>query len=85
LTQHLDRLVRKLESITRLTEDEKQAVLGLPITVKELGADQDIVREGDRPSQSCLVLEGFLFLYKMLPDGSRQIISLCPRRFQRLK
>jgi len=75
LTRHLDRLVRKLESITRLTEDEKQAVLGLPITVKELGADQDIVREGDRPSQSCLVLEGFLFLYKMLPDGGRQIMS----------
>jgi CRP-like cAMP-binding protein len=71
----LDRLVRKLESNSGLTDDEKQAVLGLPITVKELGADQDVVREGDRPSQSCLVLQGFLFLYKMLPDGGRQILS----------
>jgi len=75
LTSHLDRLVRKLESITGITEDERQAVRGLPITLKEVGADQDIVREGDQPSQSCLVLEGFLFLYKMMPDGGRQILS----------
>jgi CRP-like cAMP-binding protein len=75
VTSPLDRLVRKLESITGLTEHEKQAVLDLPITIKVLGADQDVVREGDRPSQSCLVLEGFLFLYKVVPDGGRQIMS----------
>jgi CRP-like cAMP-binding protein len=71
----LDKLVRKLESITRLTQDEKQAVLSLPYAIKELHADQDVIRDGDRPWQCCLLLEGFLCRYKQLPDGTRQIHS----------
>jgi CRP-like cAMP-binding protein len=71
----LDKLVRKLESITRLTPDEKQAVLSLPHTLKELHADHDIVRDRDRPWQCCLVSEGFLCRYKQLPEGTRQIHS----------
>jgi CRP-like cAMP-binding protein len=38
-------------------------------------ADHDVVRERDRPSQCCLVLEGWLYRYKMLEDGKRQIFS----------
>jgi CRP-like cAMP-binding protein len=71
----LDRLVRKLESITHLSEGEKQAVLGLPITIRDFRPDVDIVREGDRPWQCCLLVEGFLCRYKLLPDGQRQILS----------
>src|SRR3954452_18334854 len=73
----LDRLVLQLESITStsLSEQEAKAVLNLPFSVRELRADQDIVREGDRPSQCCLVVEGFLCRYKILQDGIRQILS----------
>jgi len=73
----LDRLVRKLESITSapLSEQMAKAVLNLPVSVRELRADQDIVRQGDRPSQCCLVVEGFLCRYKVLQDGTRQILS----------
>jgi CRP-like cAMP-binding protein len=74
-TSPLDRLVRKLESITELTEHERQAVLSLPITTKDFRSDEDIVREGDRPWQCCLLVEGFLCRYKILPDGQRQIQS----------
>jgi CRP-like cAMP-binding protein len=73
--QPIDRLIRKLESITSLSEDERQAIRNLPLTLREFRADQDIVREGDRPWQCCLVLEGFLYRYKVLPDGTRQILS----------
>ena len=45
-------LVRKLESITDLTPEERQALLDLPMKVQPIGADQDIVREGDRPSRA---------------------------------
>src|SRR3954451_13241948 len=38
-------------------------------------ANHDVVRERDRPSQCCLVLEGWLYRYKMLEDGKRQIFS----------
>jgi CRP-like cAMP-binding protein len=71
----LDQLVRKLESISNLTEDERRAVLGLPITIRDFRADEDIVRDGDRPWQCCLLVEGFLCRYKTLPDGNRQIHS----------
>jgi CRP-like cAMP-binding protein len=68
-------LIRKLETITVLSEDDRAAILALPATVKEFAADRDIVCEGDRPSQCCLLVEGFLCRYKMTPDGNRQIIS----------
>jgi CRP-like cAMP-binding protein len=71
----LNWLVRRLEAITSLSEDEKKAVLNLPGRVVELRADTDVVREGDSPSQCCLLVEGFLTRYKNLPDGKRQILA----------
>src|SRR3954452_1013231 len=53
----LNRLVTKLDSIISLSDAERTAILDLPIRVRDLAADQDIVREGDRPSQCCLVVE----------------------------
>jgi CRP-like cAMP-binding protein len=68
-------LVRKLESIVDLSDEEKQAVLGIPVTLRDLRPRQDIVRDQDRPSQCCLILDGFAFRYKALGDGKRQILS----------
>lgn len=69
------RLIRKLESIADLTTEDKEALLALPMTVKSLAADQDIVRDKDRPTQCCLILEGFVCRYKLLDGGKRQIMS----------
>lgn len=69
------RLVLKLESIAELSTEEKQALLHLPMVVKTMPADQDIVSIGDRPNHCCLLLEGWACRYKILPDGSRQIMS----------
>jgi CRP-like cAMP-binding protein len=69
------RLIQKLESITDLSEEEKQALVALPMRVQEFRADQDIVREGDRPSQCCLLLEGFIARYKFTEKGKRQIFA----------
>jgi CRP-like cAMP-binding protein len=68
-------LIRKLGSISPLTEDETRHILDLPLSVKEVGSDQDIVREGDRPSECCLVIEGFTCRYKLTEEGKRQIFS----------
>ncbi len=71
-------LVHKLESITTfaLSEDEKAALAALPTQVTDLGADQDITREGDRPSRCGVLLEGFACTYKETRDGKRQIMAL---------
>jgi CRP-like cAMP-binding protein len=74
-SQHVDRLIRKLETLAALSDEEKQALRGLPRTVKAFKADQDIVREGDTPAECCLVLEGMVFRYLMLDDGRRQIMG----------
>jgi CRP-like cAMP-binding protein len=66
-------LIRKLESIFTLTEDERQALEALPMQIVALKENQDIVRVGDRPSRSCLILSGFACTYKMTGDGKRQI------------
>jgi CRP-like cAMP-binding protein len=68
-------LVRKLETIVDLSAEEREAVLGLPVAVRILNADQDIVRDHERPTQCCLILTGFACRYKTLPGGKRQIMS----------
>jgi hypothetical protein len=44
-------IIRKLESIFRLSDDEKAAVMDLPLQITAIKADQDVVREGDGPSK----------------------------------
>src|SRR4051794_36996575 len=68
-------LVHKLESILVLSEDEKDVLRKLSGTVKTVGPRQDLVREGDRPHECCLVLEGFVYRYKQTEEGKSQIFS----------
>jgi CRP-like cAMP-binding protein len=69
-------LVRKMESIVKdLTDAERGALKGLPMMVRVVHADQDIVRDGDKPSQSCLILEGTAIRYKLAGEDRRQILA----------
>jgi len=68
-------LIRKLETIFTLNDDEKQALASLPMQVMAVKENQDIVREGDRPSRSCLIMSGFACTYKLTAGGKRQIVS----------
>jgi CRP-like cAMP-binding protein len=69
------RLIRKLQSVADLSPDEQRAVFSLPMVVKTMAADQDIIRVGDRPSDCCLVVEGFVCRYDLMSEGKRQILS----------
>ena len=69
------RLIAKLESITDLSQDERQALLALPMRTQTLAADHEVVREGDRPSQCCLLVDGFMCRYKFTERGKRQIFT----------
>lgn len=72
----VDVLIRKLERYAQLSDEEKQALTGAPSRVEVYRRDQDIVREGDCPPESCIVLEGFACRYKGLAGGTRQILSI---------
>jgi len=68
-------LIRRIESVFTLTDDERQALKNLPMQLAVIKADQDLVREGDRPSRSCLILSGFTATYKVTKRGKRQIMT----------
>jgi len=73
---HLDAMIRKLRNDTDLDDDDIQAIRALPIHVKKFPAHASIVNEGDRPTQSCLMIEGYSTRSKTTDHGKRQILSV---------
>src|SRR3954468_13290304 len=69
-------LVRKLESIFALSRDERTALYAIPIQVARFGADEDIVRAGERASRCVFVQDGFACSYKITGAGDREILNL---------
>ncbi|KLK90491.1 Crp/Fnr family transcriptional regulator [Microvirga vignae] len=72
----ISRLIRRLERYDFLSDEEKQVLKGAVARTKEVPADEDLVREGDRPTDSTLLLDGFAARYKLLRNGKRQITAL---------
>ncbi|GEO18382.1 Crp/Fnr family transcriptional regulator [Microvirga aerophila] len=69
-------LIRKLEWRDIISDEEKQALEDAAGRVFEVQADDDMVRDGDRPNSSTLLLEGFAARYKLLSNGKRQITAI---------
>jgi CRP-like cAMP-binding protein len=69
-------LIKKLELWGPLTEADREAVLTLPYRLEEVLPHRHLVREGDKPTHSCLLLDGFAFRHKVLVDGSRSISAI---------
>lgn len=68
-------LVRRLRAVTELSDSESEALLSLPHNIREAKNGWEIIREGDRPTQSCLVLDGICGRFKIAGHGARQILS----------
>jgi CRP-like cAMP-binding protein len=67
-------LISKLEQFTRLSSDDKRALEHAAAQkVRRLRPREDIIREGDKPRQANLILDGWACRYKVLEDGRRQI------------
>ena len=69
-------LIRKLERRDIMSDEEKQALENAVERTKEVRVDDDIVCEGDRPTDSTLLLEGFAARYKILSNGKRRITAI---------
>ena len=68
-------LIRKLDRYERLSDEEKRALEAAPSRVDVYKRHDVIVRQGDHPSESCLILEGITGRVKLLSNGGRQILS----------
>lgn len=68
-------LFRKLSCFTDLSDDDVRAIDMLcehQITVE---AKRNLIQEGERPNDVYLLLEGWGYRYKLLPDGGRHILA----------
>lgn len=68
--------VRKMDSWAFLNNEERDAMLALPYTLKTIEAHHYIVREGDKPTQSCVMISGLSYRHKVTANGARQILSI---------
>ena len=75
-TSVLEPMVRKLEYRQKLTTDDRNAILGLPHTVRMYEAHHYVVREYDRTDTSCILLSGFAVRHKVVAGGQRQILAV---------
>ena len=68
--------IAKLERFSKLSGEDKQAILSAIARPRKLSAKADIIREGERPEFVNLITSGWAYRYKELEDGRRQIVAL---------
>jgi CRP-like cAMP-binding protein len=68
-------VIDKLTKHTLLDGDDEAALLALPHQIAVRRAGAILVREGDRLTHCCVLVDGFAFRSKVTADGSRQILS----------
>lgn len=69
-------IVTRLQRWSVLDDQDREAILSLPHVVRDLAVHEHIVREGDRPQYSCLLLSGYAYRHKVAGNGGRQIFSI---------
>lgn len=71
-----DLLIRKLQDHSELGAADLAAIRRLPASERTLRPNEDIVRQGDKPNVSVVVVEGTVARYHTLPTGRRQYLSM---------
>ncbi|TWI73661.1 CRP-like cAMP-binding protein [Bradyrhizobium huanghuaihaiense] len=69
-------LITKLTVSNDLDADDIRAIQSLRIRERHLDAGQIIVADGERPTDCCLIADGFAFRSKTTADGERQVLSI---------
>jgi CRP-like cAMP-binding protein len=69
-------LVRRLRISSSISDDDVSEIEALPISVRQFPAEAPVVRDGERATDCCLIVEGFCARSKTIANGKRQILSL---------
>jgi len=70
------RFLDKLANHSALGEAERQAILGLPVTILKVQSNRDFVRLGDRADHAHLVADGLIGRFGENGEGQRQIMAV---------
>lgn len=71
-----DTLILKYRARDKLSEEERGVLEDAIVDVRDIGPDQDLVRQGSRPTASTLLLDGYTIRYHDLASGKRQISAV---------
>lgn len=71
----VNRFVDKLQTFGDLGHAEVAALAALTASPRSFAARHDLIREGDRPGPVFVMLDGWACRYKILPNGSRQVLA----------
>ena len=75
MTSPSEILARKLKEHSRLTGEDVIELSRLSYLQRHLDADEDLIRQGDRPDVAALVVSGMVARYHLLKNGRRQYLS----------
>jgi len=76
MTEEFCALARTLERRDVLSGEEQQLLSQLPARKRRFAAGEELVAEHAEPSESCLILSGFVARAQFLADGSRQLTAI---------
>lgn len=71
----MNQFVTKLGRLAPLTSAAVDAVTKATANAHRTPARHDLIREGDKPGPLLVILEGWACRYKILPNGTRQMLA----------
>jgi CRP-like cAMP-binding protein len=72
----LELMVRNLELRSKLSPQDRKAVLDLPYTLRTLEAGTYTIREAEPPTVCGVLVSGFAYRQKLTGEGARQIVAI---------
>jgi CRP-like cAMP-binding protein len=69
-------VARRLSARIPLDDMAIQAILSLPQEMRRLRPHEYLLREGQRPRYSTVVIDGYVFRHKIVQDGGRQVVAV---------
>ena len=70
-----NRFVQKLSVYASLTDADRAALERVTAHPRRVASKKDLIREGDQPGPVFVMLDGWAMRYKILPNGSRQVVA----------
>lgn len=67
--------IRKMRRFAQFSAEEQAALEHMSAAPEQRARGRDLVRQGDRSNAVQLLLDGWAYRYKVLKDGSRQIVG----------
>jgi CRP-like cAMP-binding protein len=71
----MELMLRKLDKLGGLGQDDRDAIAALRYRIEQAPPGRVLVREGDVPSECCVLVEGYACRHKSTSNGARQIVS----------